>query len=200
MTSAVNNQGARADGAVPLTLFEATPPSANPPRPAVRAPRVAGRGARGPTLSLGWRCGGCTAEVVVEGALCEGCQERRHARAELLWKVDIALRIELGDDVLESLWHENEGDDPEEAIAARAASADAAAMSDRAYEAWCELYWRAWRLRRRWSGLPPELPLERWVEMWFFDQPVEQFDPDCDVEIIGYPARPVVDVATGSYL
>ncbi|MDP9403197.1 MAG: hypothetical protein M3P85_07635 [Actinomycetota bacterium] len=43
-------------------------------------------------------------------------------------------------------------------------------------------------------------PLERWVETWFFNQPMEQFDPECDVEVIGYPARSVVDVATGDYL
>ena len=60
-------------------------------------------------------------------------------------------------------------------------------MSARAHEAWCELYWRRWALRCRWSGLPPELPLERWVETWFFDQPIDLFDPDCDVDVIVVP-------------
>lgn len=151
-------------------------------------------------LPLAWPCSECGAEVAIEGAACQACQERRRAREQVLWKIEIAFGIELGEDVHESLWRENEGHDPQGEIAARGGSADAEAMSAQAHDAWCERYWRHWGMRRRWSGLPPELPLERWVETWFFDKPMEQFDPGCDVEVIGYPARSVVDVGTGDYL
>lgn len=63
---------------------------------------------------------------------------------------------ELGEDVRECLWYENEGDDPEGEIG----SPDSGRMSARAYQAWCEQYWQAWRLPRRWTGLPPELAPE----------------------------------------
>lgn len=164
MTGTVDDEGARNDGALPLALFDPTPSPDTSPRPGVAPSRADRRRAQGPMLPLAWPCSECSAEVAIEGAVCRACQERRRAREQVLWKIEIALGIELGEDVHESLWRENEGDDPQGEIAARGGPADAAAMSARAYDAWCERYWRHWGMRRRWSGLPPELPLERWVE------------------------------------
>jgi hypothetical protein len=42
--------------------------------------------------------------------------------------------------------------------------------------------------------------LERWVEIWFFDRRLDEFDPEADIEVYGYPARPVVDVPAGEWL
>lgn len=68
------------------------------------------------------------------------------------------------------------------------------------YDKWCRAYWEAWRLVPPWSRLPPELRLTRWVERWFFDQPMAEFDPECDVEHTGYPSRPVDEVKASPYL
>lgn len=135
------------------------------------------------------------------GARCTVCEDRAYTRWMTEWAAALALRIELGEDVIAGQWYENDGDSEDrQATIATRAEPPPRAMSARAYDAWCEAYWRRWGLVRRWTGLPPELPLVRWVETWFFDVPIEDFDPESDVEIRGYPARAVVDVATGSYL
>jgi hypothetical protein len=104
----------------------------------------------------------------------------------------------LGDDVFEEQWYENDGECRDSVIAARCDPRSG--MTARERDAWCEMHWRRWGLIRQWTGLPPELPLVRWVETWFFDVPMQEFDAETDVELTGYPARPVVDVDTGCYL
>jgi hypothetical protein len=181
-----------------ITLFD-LPPTAEPDRPIRRASSATRRPRQALMLPLGWRCTGCDNEVDLEGGLCSDCESDRRARAEEQWRMEIALRLELGEDAVEAMWYENDGDEPESTISWRSTS-DTNFLSARAYDAWCEAHWRAWGLRRRWSGLPPEFPLERWVETWFFDRPFEDFDPEADVEVLGYPARSVIDVTTGPYL
>ena len=132
--------------------------------------------------------------------MCDECLQRGRIRLEAQWRIDLTLRIELGEDAFAQLWWENEEDDPEASIVSRTEPPPPGAMTARQYDAWCEAHFRAWGLIREWSGLPPELPAARWVETWFFDVPMDEFDPECDVEIHSYPARPVIEVAVGSFL
>ena len=185
MTRPQEHRGLRTadDDGTPLGLFALPEVDASPPHRRIIRPAARARTRPvSPLLPLPWPCPGCGAEVDAEGRLCEGCVQRRCEGAYSAWLIELALLLELGARAREGMWYESEAPDRLEEVVARAA---AAADPDRSlpfdYGAWCRRYWEAWGLvdEREATG--------RCVETWFFDQPMEDFDPECDVEFHLYP-------------